>query len=237
MKKITNLLILVLLSFTTVLSAQINWDISGFSGIDVSGNINLLLEKGTEDKVMVSAPDQESIDIDIYVDADGVLKIYALKSLILDKCALKVKVTYTQLKSIKAIAGAEVYSRETIRTENLWIKAGSGGQIELNIDVDHLEARATEGGELELKGTVNSQYAFASTGGEYDGLELSCPQTQARANTGGEIMVNASETLSARANTGGVIEYFGEAKVQSLQTGISGKVRRLKNRGMRVEWN
>ena len=237
MQKIIALLILALLSSASVVSAQINWDISGFSGIDVSGNIDVLLEKGTEDKVVISSPNQASIDIDIYVDGDGILRLYALKSLILDKCSIKIKVTYTELKSIKAIAGAEVYSKETIRTDNLWVKAGSGGQIELTIDADHLEARATEGGELELKGTVNSQYAFAATGGEYDGLDLSCSQTQARANTGGEIMVNASETLSARANTGGVIEYFGEAKVQSLQTGISGKVRRLKNRGMRLEWN
>ncbi len=225
------------MALASTLNAQINWDIKGFSGIDVSGNIEVLLVKGTEEKVTVNPSNLEVEDIDVYVDSDGILKLYALKRLILDRRSIKIKVTYTQLNSIKALAGAEIYAHNTITADQLWIKAGSGGQIELTIDANELEARATEGGELELKGTVNSQYAFAATGGEYDGLDLECPQTQARANTGGELMVNASESLTAKANTGGVIEYFGEAKIHSLQTGLSGKVRKLKDKGLRVEWN
>ncbi len=237
MKNKITLLTLVLISLFTTAKAQINWDIKGFSGIDVSGNIELLLQQASTEAVEVYPANMEVQDLDIYVDGNGILKIQALKSLVFDRRPIRIKVSYNQLHSVKAIAGAEVTAKNPIVSESLWIKAGSGAQIELTIDANELEAKATEGGELELKGKVNSQYAFAATGGEYDGLDLKCLHTEARATTGGEVMVIAEENLTATANTGGSIEYYGDAKIQRMQTGLSGKVRKLKNRGIRVEWN
>lgn len=237
MQKISSTFALIFIAFISISTAQMNWDIKGFSGIDVSGNIEIRLEKGAMEKVLVSPPNREISDLDIYVDSDGILKIKALKSLVLDRPSIKIKITYLQLSSIKAQAGAEITSNNTIHTDDLWIKAGSGAQIELSVEANILEAKVSEGGELELKGMVNSQYASAATGGEYDGLDLACAQTHAHATTGGEVMVNACESLSAKANTGGVIKYLGDARIQSMQTGLSGKVKKLGNKGMRIEWN
>jgi len=77
----------------------------------------------------------------------------------------------TLTKSV-VLAGAAPSSREILTADRLELKAGSGAEVDLQIEVHTLEAADTEGANMELSGTVKNQYATAKTGGEYDAARL-----------------------------------------------------------------
>jgi hypothetical protein len=160
---------------------------------------------------------------------EGVLKLQMLKTIFKENEEVKIKVVYAEpLDYIKVGAGSRLTAKEPIEGDKFELKAVSGGQLELEVYARKIKIYAAEGGSIVLKGTVEEQYATAVTGGEYEGLDLDCQYTEARANTGGELRVVAKRSLDARANTGGYIEYAGQPEERSTNSLFTGKIRKAK---------
>lgn len=219
---ITLFLLLVALA---KMNAQSSRGLSPFDGISVFGNFEVVLEAGTEDKATVYAGDIDEDKINIFVK-QGTLKIQMSTPNQLKHDQVKVVVTYQELRKIRAQAGARIYGKEIIQTDNIYIKAASGGRVELDLQVEALEADATEGGVVELGGFAKIQRLGANTGGQFDGYHLEGERVYAKAGTGGSIRANASESIDAAANTGGTIEYKGDPKEKNTRT-VFGDIRKI----------
>ena len=210
------------------LNAQDVVDLAAFDGVSVLGNIKVTLVKGEKAQAIVETHDISEDAVSIFVK-HGVLKLQLLKTMFRNNEEVNIKVIYTsELDFIKASAGAEISAKETIKSHDIEIKASSGAEIDIVIDVEKLKVQVGEGAKIELSGTAQRQYASATTGGEYDGMDLQCQETHAKANTGGQAAVLALQSLEAKANTGGYIEYGGQPKTKNINSALSGKIRKTK---------
>ncbi|MEO0341312.1 MAG: head GIN domain-containing protein [Bacteroidota bacterium] len=225
MKINKSILILLFSVFALVASAQKTITPESFDGLFVTGNIEVMLEKGTENKVELYVDGMPYDKVSVKVQR-GILRLRVLESWLYRDEVIRAYVTYKDLNNIRANAGATVESEDLLKSSYFKVKATSGARIALSVEVANLEGGATEGGILNLEGSADKQDMQVATGAEYDGTYLDAKKTYIRTNTGGRATVVALELLEAAANTGGSIWYKGDPEVKNVKTVIAGEVRR-----------
>lgn len=225
MKVLQSLIILLFASFA--INAQQTYDFNKFDEIIASGNVDVILKKGETSGVEVWADDHDEENIKIHV-SEGILKINLLKSLVRSSHKnVRVVVTFEKLRRIKAYAGAEVESQNTITADKLTLRLNSGAEMELNVEVDDLEVVVSEGSELEISGTTQSMDVRTSSGGILEAFDLESDYTYVTSNTGGEAEVVAKKRIEAKANTGGRVEYKGKPEETKISDFLTGTVKRI----------
>ncbi len=217
---------ILVLGAVTLLNAQAEYKLEYFDEFSVTGNIEVRLIKGQEEKAVIETYGIPADEVNVYVNRQT-LKVSLLNSLFYKNEKVKVTVTYKELRSIRGNAGAKIEADHVIEGDYLDVRATSGATVELEVKVNKLEGMAIEGGVLRLVGEASSQKAQANTGGQYQAFELACKNTYARAGTGGELEVVASETLDAYANLGGQIEYKGDPDLKGNRKFLGGEVRKV----------
>lgn len=218
-------LLLFLICLLPALSfGQRTIELGAFDGVYVTGNIEVLLEKGDENKVELYVDGMPYDKISVKIQRE-VLRLRVLESWLYRDEVIKAYVTYKSLDDIRANAGATIESEELIENDQMRLKATSGARIELSLRLESLEANASEGGVLELEGETEKQDIQVGTGGRYEGLSMDAKRTYVRTNTGGQAEVVALEILEAAANTGGAIRYKGDPETKNIKTVIAGEVR------------
>jgi hypothetical protein len=194
-----------------------------FDQVSVTGNIEVVLQQGAENKVELQVEGMPTDKIAVKVQR-GVLRIRTLESWLYRDETIRVLLTYQELRGLQAAAGAQITAQEVIETAQFKVGSSSGGQIELDIQVDKLDGNASEGGILRLSGKAQSQDIQVSTGGQYHAFDLEVEHTYVRSNTGGQAEVVAQKLLEATANTGGTIVYKGTPKIRHIKTLLAGEV-------------
>lgn len=217
-------LLFVLLFASQLIYAQETRQVGPFDGLVISGKLDVYLEKGDTDQVIIESTDYPDDELNVSLRG-GTLKLSLVDGWIKGDRRLRLRVQYRNLEEIRVLAGANLTSREVITGERLELKAGSGAEVDLELEVRTLEAAATEGARIDLTGTVKNQYATANTGGEYDASRLSADRTDVKANTGGDARVVANEHLDAVANTGGRIKYTGDPQEKYTRSNLAGDIR------------
>ncbi len=223
MKKKSWLFIALLLMTSLALEAQKEYSLDDFDELSVSGNIELILEKGNANKISFRVENGD--DNDLYAKVSrGELKIKLNDGIYRKDEKAFVTLTYNTLRSVTGHAGSYIISRAPITIDQLATKAHSGSRVELELNVNAVQGGAYEGGVLELTGQTISQKMAANTGGVYEGFGLDCQNSYIKASTGGVAKVMATEKLDARASLGGSIEYRGDPEELSQSTSLGGSI-------------
>ncbi len=221
--------LLLALAFVSVSTAysQDTRSVEPFDKLVVSGKLDVVLERGTQERVIIESTDVPEDKINL-TRRGNTLRIGLVDGWFTDRYErVRVRVQYTDLYMVRAAAGAHLRSNESITSDRLEVKATSGAEVTLDIATQTLEAGAAEGAILELTGTAETQFATANTGGEYDASDLQVTRTEVRANTGGKALVLALDELDATANTGGMIYYGGEPNHKYTKTNLAGEIRQM----------
>lgn len=227
MKLFRNLIFSLFIFFSFISNAQETLDLSKFDEIIASGNVDVILKKGEKCEVVVWHHNNDEQNIKIHVN-EGILKINLLKSLVRSACQnVKVEVTYTELRRIKAYAGAEVEGESVINGDRLTLRLNSGATMEIQVEVDDLEVVVSEGSELEISGTTESMDVRTSSGGVIEAFDLQSDYTYVTSNTGGEAEVVAKKRIEAKANTGGRVEYKGKPESTKISDFLTGTIKRI----------
>jgi Putative auto-transporter adhesin, head GIN domain len=216
----------LLFLWQTSLSAQTEIKVDHFDEFSAIGSVQVKLEQGTEDKVVLYIDGIPEKDVDVRVRG-GVLRIQIINGFVYRDEIVKAYVTYKSLRGVRANAGARVEVRDTMQGELLMASATSGGQLELFAKVKKLEGSATEGGILRVYGEADKVEFTANTGGVCHCSDLTAQQGFARASTGGRVEIFVVDTLKASASLGGEVRYRGEPKENASRL-LFGEVRRLR---------
>ena len=226
MKSIVQVLLVVVFLVLVLLGkavAQETITPEDFDELFVTGNIEVMLEKGTENKVELYVDGMPYDKVSVKVQR-GVLRLRTLESWMYRDEVIRVYLTYKDLNGIRANAGAIVESENLIEAEQFEVRATIGAQVELSIKANSIEGGASEGGILELEGSAEKQDMQVSTGGQYIAFDLDVKKTYIRANTGGHADVVALEVIEASANTGGSITFKGDPETKHIKSVIAGEV-------------
>ena len=219
------LLIALFLFFIWLTNAfgQSERSIEPFDAISVTGDIEIILTPGDEPKLKIDAHNIPEDQIKIRVAA-GKLRIQLINALFYKDDDVTIEVFYQNLREIKAQAGTRIRCRDTIQGDQLTINVNSGAVANLKVEVNSFEGSASEGGNLKVAGQTTTQRASAASGGMYNAFKLESARTYAKANTGGQAEIVATESLEATANTGGIVEYKGNPKERSVRTILGGTI-------------
>ncbi|MCL7753516.1 head GIN domain-containing protein [Polaribacter sp. Z022] len=197
---------------------------SKFTGIKVSTGIDLYITQGSKNKITVEA-DENLHDIIITEVEDGILKVYSEKSIWRAK-ARKVHVTVKNLTSVRATSGSDVYGKGVINTDEISIAATSGADIKITVDATSVETSSTSGSDIRISGSSINHATSATSGASIDAYELESKNVIAKATSGADINVFASEKLEAKATSGGDIDFKGNPKSVNKKSSSGGSVSR-----------
>lgn len=198
-----------------------------FEAIHASNGINVYLTAGNSASLEVET-DENLHEIIVTDVSNGILKISTNKN-IGRSTKKNVYVTYTNLNSLHASAGADIESTNLVKAQELNLVCNSGGDIDVEVLSEYITASASSGGEIEVEGKSITIDADASSGGEVDAANLKVLHAHAKASSGGSVKVHAKESLKAKASSGGKVEYYGTPKETEIQAGYSGRVKKRGN--------
>jgi predicted small secreted protein len=175
-------------------------DVSGFSAVNLAGVGELLIEQGTEERLVVEADDNIQPMIITQV-RNGTLEIGLNGNISLQTAT---RLTYR----------LTVYSLDEL------IVSGAGSVRVNGIESDRLRFRLTGAGDLRASGVVPEQQIIVSGAGTFDGSELSGEDVTVTISGLGNAVVSASNTLDATISGAGSVEYIGNPDIQQEINGL-----------------
>lgn len=228
MRKILGMLAAILLlqasatAQTTIKDENIQLrEVSGFTGVEVSGGFDVYLTKGTEESVGVSASRNEYIqDISVKV-VNGVLHI-DLKSKSkywnTRNMRLRAYISYKSLNSLTLNGATDARLMDTWKSGA--VKIELSGASDLKGDVDFEEARISQSGasDARLTGKVQNLKIDASGASNFKGYDLAIQYCDAEASGASDIRITVQKELSVRASGASDIYYRGNAMIRDLKT-------------------
>jgi hypothetical protein len=190
--------------------------IKAFSGVDV------YIQKGTVNTIEIVCPKEHITKIIAQVVND-VLVIRSTEQVRWERTKQpRVYVTYTNIHSLEASGGADVYSMNQLEFETFYITANRGADIYLTLKATSLTVIANQGAGIKLSGTTQLLKAYAYGGSDLHAGALTAARCHATSSGGSEMIVKATDELVADAIENSHIGYIGTPLVLEIsETGGS----------------
>lgn len=190
-----------------------------FTGISVSGGIDVELKTGPVTSVSIEADDNIINHIETTVE-DGVLKIRTRNLHNTSNVHMKAYITAPNITKIKASGGGDFIAKNILKSgDKLSFDISGGGNITAAIDAPEVDTDISGGGSMKLTGRTANYEAEVSGGGDLDSRDLMSEYTKVSVTGGGSAFVHASIKLVASASGGGDINYHGGANVEKSVSG------------------
>ena len=190
-----------------------------FTGISVSGGIDVELKTGPVTSVTIEADDNVIKHIETKV-VDGVLKIRTRDLHNTSNVHMKVYITAPAITKIEGSGGGDIVVKNILKSDSkLSFDLSGGGSITASIDAPEVDTDISGGGSMNLTGRTKSYEAEVSGGGELNSRDLMSENTKVSVTGGGSASVHASVKLVASASGGGDITYHGAASVEKSISG------------------
>ena len=198
-----------------------------FSEISISSGIQLYLTQSNTQSVAVSASEQGFRDRIITQVVNGKLTIYFDRKGARwgGKKDLKVYVSFTELKALKANSGAHVRLLESASVKDLSLDFSSGAHGDLFFTASSTTVDLSSGAQLVAKGTVNLLNVEASSGALFKGFDLKAKDVNARSSSGAGIRVFLTGELVGKASSGGAVRFQGTPTLVDVDVNSGGVIK------------
>ncbi len=235
MKKLA--IIIILLAFTANVNAQ--WygkkikgngnvvtktrNVSEYDQIAVAGSFDVKLLAGKEGKLTIKG-EENLLEYLITEVKDGKLKIKWEKGVNINTTKeLLVTVPFEDIEAVSLAGSGDVFSEDTIKTDNLKVALAGSGDMKLNIKASSISSALSGSGDIKLMGSSDNLKCAIAGSGDIDGYELSSNNVEVSIAGSGDIKVNAKENLKARISGSGDVYYKGNPR-QDVKVSGSGSV-------------
>jgi hypothetical protein len=248
MKK-SNVLLLILLLITAVVSAQQTEtrNVPAFDKLDIGGSFDAVLKQGNETSVKITA---ENIDVKkILTESKGnTLRIFLVKG-IYHNIKIKLEITYTNLDAIERSGSGNLTGESDITsTGDFHLSSSGSGNITINGKIRatgqaivgksgsgniKLAGLQAEGVHMNFSGSGNfavdegsakTQTVHLSGSGNVNAYGLKSETCTAAVSGSGDIKVYVSSLLEATIVGSGNINYRGDAQVKKVSVHGSGRI-------------
>lgn len=172
-----------------------------FNSIEVSRGIDVELSMDQNPKVLVIA-DENLIDIITTEVKNNTLYITA-KQNIGDSESKKVMVSIESLSNLTASSGSNLWSQGTLLASDLGVNASSGSEVSISVEVQSLQLSCSSGADLEVEGKTVDLIVKSSSGGSLNSGNLQAKNIQAKASSGGNVVVVNSDNITIDESSGG----------------------------------
>lgn len=202
--------------------------VGSFSGVSVSGGIDLYLSYGDE-AVAVSAAKPELRDHIKTEVENGVLKISVeyKKGIGVNwnNSKMKAYVSYKTLNSLSASGGSDVLPDGIIKSAELSLHLSGGSDFKGRVEVENLRVDQSGGSDVHISGKVKTLSVEAHGGSDFNGFDLVTEICSLEAGGGSDIEITANKELSARATGASDIHYKGQPTLKEIKASGASSVK------------
>lgn len=192
-----------------------------FTAINAESGLEVYVIQGAKTEVIVEADDnlQQHIKTELHGN-----KLEISCDVNTGNATRKVTVTLPVVTDIEAAAGSLVKTKTVIKSDDLVLSASSGGNLEAAVDAKRLSCESSSGSQLKVSGKTESLKSDSSSGSNLNAKDLVATTVKADASSGGTIIVNPIDNLSANASSGGSVNYVKTPNSIDKKTDSGGSV-------------
>ena len=215
------LMILAVVFLSQLTNAQATRNLGDFDEVKVFDKINVKLIESSENKIIITGARADEVET---LNKNGELKIRMPFPQLLSGEDIMVKLYFKNLESIAVSEGSYVSSEKDFKQTSLDLNAKSGGEINLDINVDKVIVKANAGGIVTLSGKAKNQDVVITSGGILNAKDLETSQTTISVAAGGKSEIHASTLVDAKVRAGGSIFIYGKPKQINKEVFIGGTI-------------
>ncbi len=193
---------------------------SSFSGIKVSGGIDLYLSQGNDYALAVSASeDKYRNEIKTEVD-NGVLMIsYGGGSLRYNtNRKLRAYVSFKTLESIEATGACDLNINETFKANSVKLKLSGACDIKGSLDIDNFDIDISGASTVKVKGAVRNLKIDASGASDLKNYDLVVDNCIASLSGASDVKITINKSISAKASGASSLNYKGNPEKKDVNT-------------------
>ncbi|WP_347159917.1 head GIN domain-containing protein [Pontibacter chitinilyticus] len=188
-------------------------NVSGFTGIEVSGGFAVEVTQGSDEGVRLEAEGNLLPNIKTEVK-NGVLHIYNDKSLSTNK-GMRAYVTVKELRKIAISGGVKVTGKSTFKADKFDLDMSGGSVVILALNTQQLTADMSGASKVELTGTADVMHMEMSGASKVEAADLVAKRVKVGASGASKVKVYAKEALDINASGASVVYYKGSPTVSS----------------------
>lgn len=194
-----------------------------FTRIKASRGLDVYITKNSKVSLVVEADENlhELIQTEV---KNGTLIITSEKN-IWQASSKKIHLSVENLNEILVNSGAEVYSENTLHSDDMKVSASSGSEARLILNVDNLICESSSGANIRLTGKAGSIDVRTSSGSDVSAFELKTENCIARASSGSNISVYVTETFEGKATSGADIRFKGSPNIVQKDNNSGGSIK------------
>lgn len=204
--------------------------LSGFSGVEVSGAIDLYISQGKEEAVAVSAGDVELIDRIRTEVKDNILHIYFEGKGLnwqskWSNNKFKAYVTFKNLNKLEAGGACNVRFTSPVKLSDLKVELSGASDLLMEADIDELVVGLSGASECKMSGNANYAKINCSGASSFKAYDLKIGNCKVDASGASGIRITVTKELNARASGASSISYKGEGLIRDISSSGASSVK------------
>lgn len=207
-----------------------NVSVKSFNSIGVSSGIDLYLTQGTSESLTIKGEDDLIKDVIVEQNGSSINIKYKSGvnwSRLFKNQSIKVYVNYKTLSALAASGGSDVYTQNTLKSDQLDLRASGGADLKLTLACKDLTLNISGGSDADLKGSGENLQANASGGSDVNAFGYIVNYAKINVSGGSDANVYVNKGLEAGASGGSDVNYKGNASLKKTTSSKSGDINRV----------
>lgn len=197
-----------------------------FTGIKVSGGIDLYLSQSTDQAIAVSASEDKYRDNIKTVIENGILKIYfdGDKAWSTRNKKMKAYVSFKDLEKIEASGACDLYVAGEIAVNALTLDLSGASDFKGKVKVNSLRLDLSGASDVNIEGRATVVNIESSGASDVKGWNLESDICTAKASGASDINITVNKELNAHASGSSDISYKGNAVMKNVHSSGSSSI-------------
>ena len=174
--------------------------VDAYDALSVHGSMNILLVKGSEGSIKLTAEDNILEYIEV-TNTNGKLRIKTKDHFNLKpswKKGIQVEVPVEEVTKISLNGSGEVTGNLTLKAEKLKFSVNGSGDMKVAADATAIKAAISGSGDIELSGKAAEFDAVVTGSGDVNASQLNATQATANITGSGDIKIHAKNLLTVK---------------------------------------
>jgi len=204
--------------------------VAGFTGIHVSGGINVYLSQGDEDGVAVSASEIKYRDRIQTEVKEGVLEIWYKNdgvSWSFGNRKLRAYVSFKSINSLHASGASDVQVNAVLKAPSLELHLSGASDFKGSLEVENLTAKISGASDIRANGKIGSLKLNASGASDCKCYDLVAQTCELDASGASDIQVTVDKELEAKASGASDIRIKGNGVIKKFSSSGASSVKKI----------
>lgn len=195
-------------------------NIGAFSGIKVSGGIDIYLSQSNDYALAVSASDDKFRDnIKAEIDNGILVLSYSGGALKFNSDRkLRAYISFKILQSIEASGASDIFINETLKSNSLRMSLSGASDIKGKVAIENLILDISGASTVKINGSVTNLKLEASGASDLKNYSLVADNCIANISGASDIRITVNKSISAKASGASSLYYKGNPDRKDIST-------------------